>query len=110
VVSAKYGDKTGLTNVIGSTRGAKLQCHLPTVTTVSPTDRNYSVTYRQKLQCHLPTETSVAYRQKLQCHLQTETTVSPTDKGLKIIPTAWQNLSFKEQITIVGLSGITPQI
>ena len=72
----------------------KLQCHLPTETTVSPTDRNYSVTYRQKLQCHLPTET----------------TVSPTNKGLTITPTAWKTLYFKEQITIVGLSGITPQI
>jgi hypothetical protein len=36
--------------------------------------------------------------------------VSPTDKGLTITPTAWQNLYFKEQIAIVGLSGIIPQI
>jgi hypothetical protein len=36
--------------------------------------------------------------------------VSPTDKGLPITPTAWQNLYFKEQITILGLSGITLQI
>ena len=57
--------------------------------------RNYSVTYRQKLQCHLPTET----------------TVSPTDKGLTITTTAWQNPYFKEQITILGsLSGIIPLI
>ena len=39
-----------------------------------------------------------------------ETTVSPTDKGLTIPPTAWKNPYFKEQITIVGLSGIIPQI
>jgi hypothetical protein len=39
-----------------------------------------------------------------------ETTMSPTDKGLIIIPTAWQNLYFKEQISIVGLRGITLQI
>jgi hypothetical protein len=36
--------------------------------------------------------------------------VSPTVKALKITPTDWQNLYFKEQITIVGLSGITQQI
>jgi hypothetical protein len=35
--------------------------------------------------------------------------VSPTEEDL-ITPTAWQNLYFKEQITIVGLSGITLQI
>ena len=81
--------------------------------------RNYSVTSRQKLQCHLPTETivsptdrtdGVTYRQKLQCHLPTETTVSPTDKGSTITTTAWQNPYFKEHITVVGLSGIIPQI
>jgi len=33
-----------------------------------------------------------------------------TDKSLTITPTAWQNLYFKDQITIVGLSGITLQI
>jgi hypothetical protein len=38
------------------------------------------------------------------------TTVSPTVKGLAITPTDWQNLYFKEDITIVGLSGITLQI
>jgi hypothetical protein len=37
-------------------------------------------------------------------------TVSPTAKGLTITPTDWQNIYFKEQITIVGLSGITLQI
>jgi len=31
-------------------------------------------------------------------------------RGLTITPTAWQNLYFNEQITIVGLSGIIPQI
>jgi len=36
--------------------------------------------------------------------------VSPTDKGLTIAPTAWQNPYFKEQIPIVGLSGFIPQI
>jgi hypothetical protein len=36
--------------------------------------------------------------------------VSPTDESSTITPTAWQNLYFKEQITIVGLSGITLQI
>jgi hypothetical protein len=36
--------------------------------------------------------------------------VSPTEEGLTIAPTAWQSLYFKEQITIVGLSGITLQI
>ena len=56
--------------------------------------RNYSVTYRQKLQCHLPIKT----------------TVLPTDKGLMIISTAWQNFYFKEQLVILGLSGITLQI
>jgi hypothetical protein len=35
--------------------------------------------------------------------------VSPTVKGLTITPTGWQNLYFKEHITIVGLSGITLQ-
>jgi hypothetical protein len=39
-----------------------------------------------------------------------ETTVSPVDKGLTITPTAWRNLYFKEQITILGLSSITLQI
>jgi len=39
-----------------------------------------------------------------------ETTVSPTDKGSTTTPTAWQNTYFKEQITIVVLSGIIPQI
>ena len=39
-----------------------------------------------------------------------ETTVSPTAKGLTITPTTWQNLYFKEQITIVGLNRIIPQI
>ena len=63
-------------------------------TTVSPADRNYSVTYRQKLQCHLPTET----------------TVSPTDRGSTITPTALQNAYFNEQITVVGLSSFIPQI
>jgi len=38
------------------------------------------------------------------------TTVSPTDKGLTITPTAWQNFYFKYQITTVGLSGIALQI
>jgi hypothetical protein len=33
--------------------------------------------------------------------------VSSTDKGFTITPTAWQNLFFKEQISILGLSGIT---
>jgi hypothetical protein len=36
--------------------------------------------------------------------------VSPTDRSLTITTTAWQNLHFKEQITIVGLSGIALQI
>jgi hypothetical protein len=36
--------------------------------------------------------------------------VSPAEEDLTITPTAWQNLYFKEQITIVGLSGITLQI
>jgi hypothetical protein len=36
--------------------------------------------------------------------------VSPTEEGLMITPTSWQNLYFKEQISIVGLSGITLQI
>ena len=36
VVCAKRGDKTGLTSVIGRTRGAKLQCHLPTEARRSP--------------------------------------------------------------------------
>jgi hypothetical protein len=36
--------------------------------------------------------------------------MSPTVKGLTITPTDWQNLYFKEHITIVGLSGITLQI
>jgi len=39
-----------------------------------------------------------------------ETTALPIDKGSKITPTAWQNPYFKEQIKIVGLSGIIPQI
>jgi hypothetical protein len=36
--------------------------------------------------------------------------VSPTEGDLTIIPTAWQNLYFKAQISIVGLSGIAMQI
>jgi hypothetical protein len=36
--------------------------------------------------------------------------MSPTDNGSMIIPTAWQNSYFKEQIEIVGLSDITLQI
>jgi hypothetical protein len=36
--------------------------------------------------------------------------VSPTDKDLTITQTDWQNLYFKKQITIVGLSGIALQI
>jgi hypothetical protein len=36
--------------------------------------------------------------------------VSLTVKGLTVTPTDWQNPYFKEQITIVGLSGITLQI
>jgi hypothetical protein len=36
--------------------------------------------------------------------------MSPTDNGSTVIPTAWQNPYFKEQIEIVGLSGITLQI
>jgi len=36
--------------------------------------------------------------------------VSHTDKGSTITPTAWQYLNFQEQITVVGLSGIVPQI
>jgi hypothetical protein len=36
--------------------------------------------------------------------------VSPTEEGLTITPTAWQNHYVKEQITIVGLSGIIMQI
>jgi hypothetical protein len=36
--------------------------------------------------------------------------VRPTVKGLTITPTAWQNLYFNDQITVVGLSGIIPQI
>jgi len=38
------------------------------------------------------------------------TTESPTDKGLTITPTGWQNFYFKDQITIVGLNGIALQI
>jgi hypothetical protein len=36
--------------------------------------------------------------------------VSPTEEDLTITPTAWQHIYFKEQITVVGLSGITLQI
>jgi hypothetical protein len=36
--------------------------------------------------------------------------VSPAEEGLTITTTAWRNLYFKEQITILGLSGITLQI
>jgi hypothetical protein len=36
--------------------------------------------------------------------------VLPTEEGLTITPKAWQNLYFKEQITIVDLRGITLQI
>jgi hypothetical protein len=36
--------------------------------------------------------------------------VSPTGKGSTITTTAWQNPYFKEQIAVVGLSGIIPQI
>jgi len=36
--------------------------------------------------------------------------MSPTDNGSTIIPAAWQNPYFKEQIAVVDLSGITPQI
>jgi hypothetical protein len=46
------------------------------------------------------------YRSDKKC----ENTLSPTDKSSPITPTAWQTLYFNEQITIVGLSGIIPQI
>jgi hypothetical protein len=36
--------------------------------------------------------------------------MSPTDKGLMITPTAWQNFYFKDQITIIVLSDNTLQI
>jgi hypothetical protein len=36
--------------------------------------------------------------------------VSLTVNGLTVTPTDWKNLYFKEQITAVGLSGITLQI
>jgi hypothetical protein len=38
------------------------------------------------------------------------TTVSPTVTGLTITAKDWQNLYFKELLTILGLSGITLQI
>ena len=41
---------------------------------------------------------------------EVQTTMSPTGKGLTIIPTTWQNHYFKDQITILGLSGIILQI
>jgi len=46
------------------------------------------------------------YRSDKKC----ETGVSPTDEGSTITPTAWHNLYLKDQITVVGLGGITPQI
>jgi hypothetical protein len=51
-------------------------------------------------------------KRDLQCYRsdkKCEITVSPTEEGLTITPTAWQNLYFKEQITIVGLSDINVQ-
>jgi hypothetical protein len=36
--------------------------------------------------------------------------VSPTEGGLMIKPTAWQNLYFKKQIKILSLNRITLQI
>jgi len=36
VVCAECGDKTSPTSVVGSTRSAKLQCHLPTKAWRSP--------------------------------------------------------------------------
>ena len=56
---------------------------------------------------------SVVIKRDLKCYRfdnKCETTVSPTDEDSTIIPTAWQNPYFKEQITIVGLNGIIPQI
>ena len=52
-------------------------------------------------------------KRDLQCYRfdkKCETAVSPADKSSTITPTAWQNPYFKEQITVVGLSGIIPQI
>jgi hypothetical protein len=46
------------------------------------------------------------YRSNKKC----ETTVSPTDTGLKIIPTASQNLYFTKHTAIISLSRITLQI
>jgi len=46
------------------------------------------------------------YRSDKKC----PTTVSSTVKGLMITLSDWQNLYFKEHITIVGLNGITLQI
>jgi len=50
--------------------------------------------------------TYTCYRSDKKC----ETAVLPIDEGSMITPTAWHNLYFKDQITIVGLSGIIPQI
>jgi hypothetical protein len=36
--------------------------------------------------------------------------VSPTEEDLTVTQTAWQNLYFKENITLVGLSGMALQI
>jgi hypothetical protein len=41
---------------------------------------------------------------------EVQTTMSPTGKGLTIIPTTWKNHYFKDQITILGISGIILQI
>jgi len=57
-------------------------------------------------ECGDKTGLNKCYRFDKKC----ETTVSPTGKARQITPTAWQNPYFKEQITVIGLSGITPQI
>jgi hypothetical protein len=49
VVCAKCGDKTGLTSVIGLTRRAKLQCHLPTKARRSPQQPGKILTSNNKL-------------------------------------------------------------
>ena len=58
-VCAKCGDKTRLTGVIGSYKKWE--------TTVSPTDRNYSVTYRQRLDDH-PNSLAKSLFQRTNCN------------------------------------------
>jgi len=60
--------------------------------------------------CYVPNAVIIRDLQVLSVRQEVRNYGVTNDKGLTITPTAWQNLYFKDQITTVGLSGITLQI